>query len=56
MKHIVKALRTTYSKERKAWSGLRDLINLLEDEEDDYERIELIKSIEDGLEDIQQQG
>ena len=32
MKHIVKALRTTYSKERKAWSGLRDLINLLEDE------------------------
>lgn len=54
MKHIVKALRTTYHNERKSWSGLRDLLSQLAEADDDYERIELIKSIEEMLEDIQE--
>ena len=54
MKHIVYALRTTYHNERKAWSGLNDLINMLDESNNGCERMKLLRDIEDVIGDIQE--
>jgi hypothetical protein len=55
MIYIIQALRYTYHTERKAYPGLNDLINQLEDEDtlrDVYDTIYTLLSIDESLHDI----